>query len=816
MSTQYTNQAKTAVKYAEKTARRYKHSYIGTEHLLAGLLHEEEGTAGMVLRDMGISEERLMEMIRKLIAPEESNVLTADRAGYTPRATRMLEGAVEEADDLRSEKIGTEHLLLAMLREVDCMGTRLLHTMGVNIRKLQNEVLAAMGEEVANPRDNGNARSRNEAATGTPTLDQYSRDLTEMARQGVMDPVVGREDEIGRVIQILSRRTKNNPCLIGEPGVGKTAVVEGLAQRITQGLVPEKMKNRRLVVLDLSGMVAGSKYRGEFEERIKKVIAEVMEHPGILLFIDELHTIIGAGGAEGALDASNILKPSLSRGEIQIIGATTIEEYRKHIEKDAALERRFQPVTVEEPTQEQAVEILKGLRPYYEKHHGVTITDEALEAAVKMSIRYVADRHLPDKAIDLMDEASSRVQLTGITVPPQLKEVEQNLHALAEKKEEAIREGDFSRARELQEGQKELEESYEKLKKRQEQRYKNKKMQVTEENIAQIVSSWTKIPVQKLAQKESKRLASLEKELHKRVIGQEEAVEAVAKAIKRGRVGLKDPARPIGSFLFLGPTGVGKTELSKALAETVFGSEQAMIRVDMSEYMEKHSVSKLIGSPPGYVGYEEGGQLSEKIRRNPYSVILFDEIEKAHPDVFNILLQVLDDGHITDAQGRKVDFKQTCIIMTSNAGAQSIVEPKRLGFSQGEDKKKDYEDMKRGVMEEVRRIFKPEFLNRVDEILVFHMLDKQEIRQIVNILVKKLEKRCKEQLDIELVVRNNVKDYLAENGFDSKYGARPLKRAIQNKLEDRMAEERLDGKIHRGDRVIVSVSKKVIKFSVND
>ena len=816
MSTQYTNQAKTAVKYAEKTARRYKHSYIGTEHLLAGLLHEEEGTAGMVLRDMGISEERLMEMIRKLIAPEESNVLTADRAGYTPRATRMLEGAVEEADDLRSEKIGTEHLLLAMLREVDCMGTRLLHTMGVNIRKLQNEVLAAMGEEVANPRDNGNARSRNEAATGTPTLDQYSRDLTEMARQGVMDPVVGREDEIGRVIQILSRRTKNNPCLIGEPGVGKTAVVEGLAQRITQGLVPEKMKNRRLVVLDLSGMVAGSKYRGEFEERIKKVIAEVMEHPGILLFIDELHTIIGAGGAEGALDASNILKPSLSRGEIQIIGATTIEEYRKHIEKDAALERRFQPVTVEEPTQEQAVEILKGLRPYYEKHHGVTITDEALEAAVKMSIRYIADRHLPDKAIDLMDEASSRVQLTGITVPPQLKEVEQNLHALAEKKEEAIREGDFSRARELQEGQKELEESYEKLKKRQEQRYKNKKMQVTEENIAQIVSSWTKIPVQKLAQKESKRLASLEKELHKRVIGQEEAVEAVAKAIKRGRVGLKDPARPIGSFLFLGPTGVGKTELSKALAETVFGSEQAMIRVDMSEYMEKHSVSKLIGSPPGYVGYEEGGQLSEKIRRNPYSVILFDEIEKAHPDVFNILLQVLDDGHITDAQGRKVDFKQTCIIMTSNAGAQSIVEPKRLGFSQGEDKKKDYEGMKRGVMEEVRRIFKPEFLNRVDEILVFHMLDKQEIRQIVNILVKKLEKRCKEQLDIELVVRSSVKDYLAENGFDSKYGARPLKRAIQNKLEDRMAEEILAGKIHRGDRVIVSVSKKVIKFSVND
>mgnify|MGYP000661104687 FL=1 len=814
MSTQYTNQAKTAVKYAEKTARRYKHSYIGTEHLLAGLLHEEEGTAGMVLRDMGISEERLMEMIRKLIAPEESNVLNADRAGYTPRATRMLEGAVEEADDLRSEKIGTEHLLLAMLREVDCMGTRLLHTMGVNIRKLQNEVLAAMGEEVANPRDNGNARSRNEAATGTPTLDQYSRDLTEMARQGVMDPVVGREDEIGRVIQILSRRTKNNPCLIGEPGVGKTAVVEGLAQRITQGLVPEKMKNRRLVVLDLSGMVAGSKYRGEFEERIKKVIAEVMEHPGILLFIDELHTIIGAGGAEGALDASNILKPSLSRGEIQIIGATTIEEYRKHIEKDAALERRFQPVTVEEPTQEQAVEILKGLRPYYEKHHGVTITDEALEAAVKMSIRYIADRHLPDKAIDLMDEASSRVQLTGITVPPQLKEVEQNLHALAEKKEEAIREGNFSRARELQEGQKELEESYEKLKKRQEQRYKNKKMQVTEENIAQIVSNWTKIPVQKLAQKESKRLASLEKELHKRVIGQEEAVEAVAKAIKRGRVGLKDPSRPIGSFLFLGPTGVGKTELSKALAETVFGSEQAMIRVDMSEYMEKHSVSKLIGSPPGYVGYEEGGQLSEKIRRNPYSVILFDEIEKAHPDVFNILLQVLDDGHITDAQGRKVDFKQTCIIMTSNAGAQSIVEPKRLGFSQGEDKKKDYEDMKRGVMEEVRRIFKPEFLNRIDEIIVFHPLYKEDMKAILDIMLRSVTSRVMENMELKLKVTDEAQDYLIDKGFDEKYGARPLRRALQTYLEDSMAEEILEGRIERGDSVTVEKGENGLKFSV--
>ena len=811
MHISYTKQAANAVRYAAKKAKEMKHPYIGTEHLLLGLREEFSGVAGQVLAQNGVETEKIMQLMDELIAPREE-MPASQKPKESPRLRYILANSEKEAHRLRTAEVGTEHLLLSMIRDVDCVAARILITLNISLQKLLKDILNASGVDPKDYQDELQDESRGSGSV----IEQYCTDMTARAEEGKQDPVVGREEEMYRLMQVLSRRTKNNPCLIGEPGVGKTAVVEGLAQRITQGLVPEKMKNRRLVVLDLSGMVAGSKYRGEFEERIKKVIAEVMEHPGILLFIDELHTIIGAGGAEGALDASNILKPSLSRGEIQIIGATTIEEYRKHIEKDAALERRFQPVTVEEPTQEQAVEILKGLRPYYEKHHGVTITDEALEAAVKMSIRYIADRHLPDKAIDLMDEASSRVQLTGITVPPQLKEVEQNLHALTEKKEEAIREGDFSRARELQEGQKELEESYEKLKKRQEQRYKNKKMQVTEENIAQIVSSWTKIPVQKLAQKESKRLASLEKELHKRVIGQEEAVEAVAKAIKRGRVGLKDPSRPIGSFLFLGPTGVGKTELSKALAETVFGSEQAMIRVDMSEYMEKHSVSKLIGSPPGYVGYEEGGQLSEKIRRNPYSVILFDEIEKAHPDVFNILLQVLDDGHITDAQGRKVDFKQTCIIMTSNAGAQSIVEPKRLGFSQGEDKKKDYEDMKRGVMEEVRRIFKPEFLNRVDEILVFHMLDKQEIRQIVNILVKKLEKRCKEQLDIELVVRNSVKDYLAENGFDSKYGARPLKRAIQNKLEDRMAEEILDGKIHRGDRVIVSVSKKVIKFSVND
>ena len=815
MKTQYTDQARTAIMYAEKTARRCRHNYIGTEHLLAGLIHEEQGTAGMVLREFGVGEEKLMELIDKLIAPAQG-VLTADKRGYTPRAELVLENSRQEAMDLKSTRVGTEHLLLAMLKEVDCVGTRLLHTMGVSIQKLQMEIFVAMGEETAGKEGYGKKSSRGNISMGTPTLDQYSRDLTELARQGKLDPVVGREEKIARIIQILSRRTKNNPCLVGEPGVGKTAIAEGLAQRIVQEMVPDTIKGKRVVVLDLSGMVAGSKYRGEFEERIKRVVSEVMEHQGILLFIDELHTIIGAGGAEGALDASNILKPSLSRGEIQIIGATTLEEYRKYIEKDAALERRFQPVTVEEPTEEQAIAILKGLRPYYEKHHGVEITDEAVAAAVKMSTRYITDRFLPDKAIDLMDEASSKVQLSGFSVPEALRQGEQELRKLSQEKEEAIKAGDFSLAKEIQNKQIEEEKVYQTAKRRFENRNKNRNLIVTEETIAQIVSGWTKIPVQKLAEKETKRLARLEKTLHQRVIGQEEAVMAVAKAIKRGRVGLKDPARPIGSFLFLGPTGVGKTELSKALAEAVFGSEQALIRVDMSEYMEKHSVSKMIGSPPGYVGYEEGGQLSEKVRRNPYSVILFDEIEKAHPDVFNILLQVLDDGHITDAQGRKVDFKQTFIIMNSNAGAQSIVEQKRLGFSSGEDAKKDYEHMKNGVMEEVKRIFKPEFLNRIDEILVFHTLRKEEIKQIVSLLLKKLQNRCKEQLDIELTVRSSVKEYIAEEGFDSKYGARPLKRAIQNKIEDAMAEEILEGRIHRGDHVIVSLSKKVIKFSVAD
>ena len=816
MKTQYTEQARTAIMYAEKMARKCGHSYIGTEHLLAGLIHEEQGTAGMVLRDLGITEAKLKEMIDKLIAPG-SDVMTADTRGYTPRAERVLEESRQQAQDFRSVRIGTEHILLAMLGELDCVATRLLHTMGIQIQKLQTELLIAMGEDSAQAReDAGRKKGKNRMNPGTPVLDQYSRDLTELACQGKLDPVVGREAEINRLIQILSRRTKNNPCLIGEPGVGKTAIAEGLAQRIVQGVVPDTVKNKRVVVLDLSGMVAGSKYRGEFEERIKRVVQEVMEHQGILLFIDELHTIIGAGGAEGALDASNILKPSLSRGEIQIIGATTLAEYRKYIEKDAALERRFQPVMVEEPDEQQAIAILQGLRPYYEEHHGVQITDEALEAAVKMGVRYISDRFLPDKAIDLIDEAASKVQLQGFSVPDSMKEGEKYLHQLMQEKEDAIKAGDFSLAKEIQEKQQEAKKEYEKTKKRFEDRCRNRNMAVTADTVAEIVSDWTKIPVQKLAEKESKRLARMESILHKRVVGQDEAVTAVAKAIRRGRVGLKDPSRPVGSFLFLGPTGVGKTELSKALAEAVFGSEQAIIRVDMSEYMEKHSVSKMIGSPPGYVGYEEGGQLSEKVRRNPYSVILFDEIEKAHPDVFNILLQVLDDGHITDAQGRKVDFKQTCIIMTSNAGAQSIVEPKKLGFSSVEDDNKDYERMKSGVMEEVRRIFKPEFLNRIDEILVFHMLNKQQIRQIVTILLNKLQKRCKEQLDIELIVRSSVKDYLAESGYDSKYGARPLKRAVQNKIEDKMAEEILEGNIHRGDKVIVSISKKDIKFSVSD
>ena len=820
MDRKFTRQAEAALKLAKTTAKSCEHSYIGTEHLLTGLLKEPEGTAGKILAEFGVDQEKLMELIGQLVAPPQGETALKEPKDpkdpqYSPRSRKILEQALEDAESMECTA-GTEHILLALLKETDCVGTRLLFTMGVNIQKLFAAVLTAMGfdndtiaEEFQYARNVGNKRT-----TSTPTLDQYSRDLTELAAEGKLDPVVGRDKEINRLIQILSRRTKNNPCLVGEPGVGKTAIAEGLAQRIVMGMVPDTVKDKRLVVLDLSGMVAGSKYRGEFEERIKNVVQEVREHQGILLFIDELHTIIGAGGAEGALDASNILKPSLSRGEIQLIGATTLEEYRKYIEKDAALERRFQPVTVEEPSAEETVEILRGLRPYYEKHHGVEITDEALDAAVKMSQRYINDRFLPDKAIDIIDEAASRIQLAGYQSAPEMEAYELELSALRDEKEEAVKSADLSRAKAVQARQLEVEEEMEKLRAKTERRNKRKKLVVDEAAVAATISDWTKIPLQRLTEGESKRLARLEKELHKRVIGQEEAVKAVAQAVKRGRVGLKDPNRPIGSFLFLGPTGVGKTELSKALAEAVFGSEQAMIRVDMSEYMEKHSVSKLIGSPPGYVGYEEGGQLSEKVRRNPYSVLLFDEIEKAHPDVFNILLQVLDDGHITDAQGRKIDFKQTIIIMTSNAGAQAIMEPKRLGFMSGNDEKKDYERMKGGVMEEVRRIFKPEFLNRIDEIIVFHVLNKEHIKKIVTLLMKTLEKRCAEQMDIHLSVTGAVKEFIAEKGSDNKYGARPLRRAIQSRIEDTLANEILEGKIKRGDQVQVKLHKNEICFEV--
>ena len=818
MRNKFTKQAQTALTLAKAAAIDFELGYIGTEHLLLGLLSETEGTAGRVLEEFQVDGKKLVELIDKLVTPAEVGNITEIemKPPYSPRTEKVLKSAVAEAQNSGCEKAGTEHLLLAMLRETDCVGTRLLYTMGVNIQKLYAAVLGAMGYDNESIQEEFQAAKamQNPGGSPTPALDQYSRDLTQMAAEGKLDPVVGREKEISRLIQILSRRTKNNPCLVGEPGVGKTAIAEGLAQRILAGSVPETIKDKRLVVLDLSGMVAGSKYRGEFEERIRKVVDEVRENQGILLFIDELHTIIGAGGAEGALDASNILKPSLSRGELQIIGATTLEEYRKYIEKDAALERRFQPVTVEEPSEEEAYEILKGLRPYYERHHKVEILDEALEAAVKMSVRYINDRFLPDKAIDLIDEAASKVQLSGYQASSEIEDLSREIQEILQEKERAIKTGYLSLAKECQEKQKEAEARLEQLQVKEEKKNQRKSGKVDEKAVASIVSDWTKIPVQRLTEGETRRLAQLEKELHKRVIGQEEAVHAVSQAVKRGRVGLKDPNRPIGSFLFLGPTGVGKTELSKALAQAVFGSEQAMIRVDMSEYMEKHSVSKLIGSPPGYVGYDEGGQLSEKVRRNPYSVILFDEIEKAHPDVFNILLQVLDDGHITDAHGRKVDFKQTIIIMTSNAGAQAIVEPKQLGFISQKDEKKDYEKMKSGVMEEVRRLFKPEFLNRIDEIMVFHTLNKEEIRKIVLLLLKSLEKRCEEQMDIHLNVTNSAVDYIAEAGFDAKYGARPLRRAIQSKIEDRLANELLEGKIKRGDIVQVQYRNKEIRFIV--
>ena len=814
MREQFTDNANRALELAEKAARQFGQGYIGSEHLLLGLLEEKQGTAARVLTESGVEQERLRAMIQELIAPEET-LLSSKKAGYTPRAERILENSQREAAVFQMEKAGTEHILITIIKDGECVATRLLHTMGVNLQKLYMSILESMGIEESMYKELAqNAKAKNQQGSETPTLDQYSRDLTWLARQGELDPIIGRDTEIERLLQILSRRTKNNPCLIGEPGVGKTAIVEGLAQRIIMEAVPDPILGKRVVTLDLASMIAGSKYRGEFEERIKKVIQEVQDSQDVLLFIDELHTIIGAGGAEGAMDASNILKPSLARGELQLVGATTVEEYRKYIEKDPALERRFQPVTVEEPTEEEALEILKGLCPSYERHHGVKITQEAMQAAVSLSVRYINDRFLPDKAIDLLDEAASRRQLEGYQVPEKMKELSDEAARLRQQMEDALKNDDVEQAAEYAKQQNTTLEKRDKMHKKLEKQKKSREVFVTEEDIAQVVAAWTKIPVQRLAQKESQRLLKLEKTLHKRVIGQDEAVLAVARAIKRGRVGLKDPKRPIGSFLFLGPTGVGKTELSKALADVVFGSEQSLIRIDMSEYMEKHSVSRLVGSPPGYVGYEEGGQLSEKVRRNPYSVILFDEVEKAHPDVFNFLLQVLDDGHITDAHGRKVDFKNTILIMTSNAGAQSIMTPKRLGFAAVEDEKHDYEMMKNSVMEEVKRLFKPEFINRIDEIIVFHALNKEHVKSIGDLLLKDFAKRCKKQLNLELKFSEAARCLIAEEGFDAKYGARPLKRAIQNKIEDALAQEILEGRIQAGDTVAVGAAKKEIKFSV--
>lgn len=802
----YTAQAGKAIRLAGKIADQLHHSYIGTEHLLAGLLSEGEGTAAMVLAEAGIEYGRFMELIDVLISPDGGSTAVL-KPEYTPKAEEILKAADAEAARMKSQKTGTEHILLAILREPDCVATRLLYTMGVDLQTLYISTLRAGGESENAIRDAVSEASEEEnEGGGTPTLDQYSRDLTEMAREGKLDPVIGREPEISRVIEILSRRTKNNPCLVGEPGVGKTAVVEGLAQRIVDGTVPDPVAGRRLVVLDLPGMIAGSKYRGEFEQRIKKVIAEVSASHNILLFVDEIHTIIGAGGAEGALDASNIMKPSLSRGEIQLIGATTLEEYRKRIEKDAALERRFQQVVVEEPSKEQAVEILKGLRPRYEEHHHLKISDRALEAAVQMSVRYINDRYLPDKAIDLIDETAARVRLSGTAGDLRAEKLAEELRMAEAEEEQAIRDRNVEGARAAHEKIEELGRALGK------KRTGGRTREVTENDIAKTVSGWTKIPLAKIAETESRRLERLETILHQRVIGQYEAVSAVARAVRRGRVGLKDPNRPIGSFLFLGPTGVGKTELSKALAEAVFGSEDAMIRVDMSEYMEKHSVSKLIGSPPGYVGYDEGGQLSEKVRRHPYSVLLFDEIEKAHPDVFNILLQVLDDGHITDAQGRKVSFKETIIIMTSNAGANRIIQPKRLGFAEENREEENYEHMKEQVLGEVRQMFRPEFLNRIDDIIVFHPLTKDDMKSIANILLSGLEKRCEEQLQIRLHVTEGVKEELVDVSFDPKYGARPLKRVIQTRIEDPLAEKILAGEIHKGKNVTVRKAAAGIVF----
>ncbi len=812
MQSQFTEKAIEALALAGQAARKLKQGYVGTEHILIGLLRERTGVAAKVLSDNGVEEEKVLTMIKEQIALQ-GGVAMKDREGYSPRASKVLSEAHKQADRFKAGKTGTEHILLAMIKEGENIGARLLNTLGISTQKIYVDVLLAIGQD-GNLYKEDLVKSKGGKKKNVSVLEQYSRDLTRLAAEERLDPVVGREDEIQRVIQILSRRTKNNPCLIGEPGVGKTAVVEGLARRIVAGDVPFTIQNKRLLTLDLSGMVAGSKYRGEFEERIKKVIKEVIESGNVILFLDELHTLIGAGGAEGAIDASNILKPSLARGEIQLIGATTVTEYRKYVERDAALERRFQPVNVEEPSEEEAVRILGGVVSRYEEHHQVRILPEAMDAAVRLSARYINDRNLPDKAIDLIDEAASAARIKTMLVPDKMKELNEEIKKLDGQIEQAIRMEAYSVAGEYKKKQDLLLVRYERMKKKLEAEREKEEYVIGENEIAEIVAMWTRIPVKKLAEKESEKLLKLEDTLHKRVIGQEEAVTAVAKAMRRGRVGLKDPNRPIGSFLFLGPTGVGKTELSKALAEAMFGSENAMIRVDMSEYMEGHSVSKMIGSPPGYVGFDEGGQLSEKVRRNPYSVVLFDEIEKAHPDVFNILLQVLDDGHITDAKGRKVSFKNTVLIMTSNAGAQRIVEPKNLGFAAESGEEKDYEKMKASVMEEVKKMFKPEFINRIDEIMVFHPLNRMHMKQIIALLTSGLSRRCQEQMNIQLSVSPALKEHLVEKYSEKKMGARPLKRAVQSVIEDALAEEILKKNVQPGDKVTAGFKNGQAAFTV--
>lgn len=811
MQNGFTKKAEQALHNAAAAATEFGHGSIGSEHILLGLIRTRDCIASEVLIGCGVEEEKLLDLIRQVIN-NRLNIGLKEMQSYTPRATKILEIARKESIRYGSNLIGTEHILIGIIKETESVASRLLSTLSVNTQKIYVELMASMGQDSNAYKDEIPVRNNRKKNT-TATLDQYSRDLTKLAREGKLDPVIGREQEIQRVIQISSRRTKNNPCLVGEPGVGKTAIVEGLAIKIVEGNVPETIKDKRLLTLDLSGMIAGSKYRGEFEERIKKVISEVRSAGNVILFIDELHTIIGAGGAEGAIDASNILKPSLARGEVQIIGATTLNEYRKHVEKDAALERRFQPVNVDEPSEQEAIEILKGLRKAYEDHHLVTITDAALVCAVKFAKRYINDRFLPDKAIDLIDEAASKTRLGSYIKPAGITVLEEEIEKLELAKEEAIKTEAYEKAGEIKLIRNAKKEELKQLIDKWEEEKNNNNLVVDEEEIAGVVSDWTKIPVKKLAMEESERLIKLEETLHERVVGQNEAVTAIAKAIRRGRVGLKDPKRPIGSFLFLGPTGVGKTELSKALADALFGNESSLIRVDMSEYMEKHSVSKMIGSPPGYVGYEEGGQLSEKVRRNPYSVILFDEIEKAHSDVFNILLQVLDDGMITDSTGRKIDFKNTIIIMTSNAGAQNIVAPKNLGFNMASDPESNYNNMKNKVMDEVKRIFKPEFLNRIDEMIVFHMLGKEDILQIVNIMLAIINKRLKDQMGLSVELDDAAKEYIVSEGYDEKYGARPLKRTIQSKIEDSLAEQILEGRIKAGDSVLVTCEDKKLIFS---